>query len=170
MQFSLSPSNSSCSRLARKKNWASSSSHADPVGTRRINSWLTLTLNTTFPCYLTPMSCYLTLTSPGLLLRVDTECNKSDLGVNGPKTRYLTYNIDEHPPLARHSCSISGHYPPWDSNPRQPVSLHPKAATLPSELIGNLLAQLWYKGAIQMQARSLHCSPSNETQVPTGLH
>ena len=148
MQFSLSPSNSSCSRLARKKNWASSSSHADPVGTRR-NSWLTLTytarllpltLNTTFPCYLTPMSCYLTLASPGLLLRVDTEYNKSDLGVNGPKTKYLTYNIDEHPPLVRHSCSISGYYPPWDSNPRQPVSLHPKAATLPGELICNLLA------------------------------
>ena len=34
-----------------------------------------------------------------LLLRVETECSKVGLGLNGPKTKYLAYNIDEHPPL-----------------------------------------------------------------------
>ena len=38
-----------------------------------------------------------------LLLRVETECSKVGLGLNGPKTKYLTYNIDGHPPLVRHS-------------------------------------------------------------------
>ena len=38
-----------------------------------------------------------------LLLRVETECSKVGLGLNGPKTKYLTYNIDDHPPLVRHS-------------------------------------------------------------------
>ena len=37
------------------------------------------------------------------LLRVETECYKVGLGLNGPKTKYLTYNIDEHPPLVRYS-------------------------------------------------------------------
>ena len=34
-----------------------------------------------------------------------TECSKVDLSlrVNGNKTNYLTYNIDDHPPLVRHS-------------------------------------------------------------------
>ena len=32
------------------------------------------------------------------------------LGLNGPKTKYLTYNIDGHPPLVRHSplCTRNG--------------------------------------------------------------
>lgn len=35
-----------------------------------------------------------------LLLRVEHECNKVGLGLNGPKTKYLTYNIEEdHAPL-----------------------------------------------------------------------
>ena len=32
-----------------------------------------------------------------LILRVETECNRVGLGLNGPKTKYLTYNIDDHP-------------------------------------------------------------------------
>ena len=45
-----------------------------------------------------------------LLLRVETECSKVGLGLNGPKTKYLTYNIDGHPPLVRHSplCTRNG--------------------------------------------------------------
>ncbi|CAJ1087270.1 Craniofacial development protein 2 [Xyrichtys novacula] len=42
-----------------------------------------------------------------LLLRVETECNKVGLGLNGPKTKYLAYNIDDHPPLARHSPLVT---------------------------------------------------------------
>ena len=42
-----------------------------------------------------------------LLLRVETECNKVGLGLNGPKTKYLAYNIDEHPPLVRHSPLVT---------------------------------------------------------------
>ena len=38
-----------------------------------------------------------------LLLRVETECSKIGLGLNGPKTKYLPYNIYGHPPLVRHS-------------------------------------------------------------------
>ena len=35
-----------------------------------------------------------------LLLRVETECSKVGLGLNGPKTKYITYNIEEgHAPL-----------------------------------------------------------------------
>ena len=35
-----------------------------------------------------------------ILLRVEHECNKVGLGLNGPKTKYLTYNIEEgHAPL-----------------------------------------------------------------------
>ncbi|XP_020903545.1 uncharacterized protein LOC110241963 [Exaiptasia diaphana] len=33
-----------------------------------------------------------------LLLRVETECSKVGLGLNGPKTKYLAYNIDVHTP------------------------------------------------------------------------
>ena len=32
-----------------------------------------------------------------LLLRVETECNRVGLGLNGPNTKYLTYNTDDHP-------------------------------------------------------------------------
>ena len=35
-----------------------------------------------------------------LLLRVETECSKVGLGLNGPKPKYSTYNIEEgHAPL-----------------------------------------------------------------------
>ena len=34
-----------------------------------------------------------------LLLRVETECNKVGLRLNGPKTKYLAYNTDVHTPL-----------------------------------------------------------------------
>ena len=34
-----------------------------------------------------------------LLLRVETECNKVGLGLNGPKTKYLAYNTESNPPL-----------------------------------------------------------------------
>ena len=34
---------------------------------------------------------------------METECSKVGLGLNGPKTKYLTYSIDDHPPLSRHS-------------------------------------------------------------------
>ena len=34
-----------------------------------------------------------------LLLRVETECNKVGLGLNGPKTKYLAYNTESIPPL-----------------------------------------------------------------------
>ena len=34
-----------------------------------------------------------------LLLRVETECNKVGLGLNGPKTKYLAYNIEDITPL-----------------------------------------------------------------------
>ena len=42
-----------------------------------------------------------------LLHRVETECNKVGLGLNGPKTKYLAYNIDDHPPLVRHSPLVT---------------------------------------------------------------
>ena len=53
-------------------------------------------------------------------------------------------------------CNKSGCYPLRDSNPCQSVCLHLKSRTLPSELIGNLLAQLWQRRDIQLQASSLH--------------
>ena len=34
-----------------------------------------------------------------LLSRVETECNKVGLGLNGPKTKSLAYNIENPPPL-----------------------------------------------------------------------
>ena len=34
-----------------------------------------------------------------LLLRVETECNKVGLGLNGPKTKYMAYNTDVQTPL-----------------------------------------------------------------------
>ena len=34
-----------------------------------------------------------------LLFRVEDECHKVGLGLNGPKTKYLAYNIEDHPPL-----------------------------------------------------------------------
>ncbi|CAJ1055842.1 uncharacterized protein LOC110241963 [Xyrichtys novacula] len=48
-----------------------------------------------------------------LLLRVETECNKVGLGLNGPKTKYLAYNIDDHPPLVRHSPLSLVTAPSW---------------------------------------------------------
>ena len=34
-----------------------------------------------------------------LLLKVETECSKVGLGLNGPKTKYLAYNTEVKPPL-----------------------------------------------------------------------
>ena len=42
-----------------------------------------------------------------LLLRVEDECARVGLGLNGPKTKYLTYNIDAHPPLVRHTPLVT---------------------------------------------------------------
>ena len=42
-----------------------------------------------------------------LLLRVETECARVGLGLNGPKTKYLMYNIDAHPPLVRHTPLVT---------------------------------------------------------------
>ena len=41
-----------------------------------------------------------------LLLRVETECSKVGLGLNGPKTKYLAYNIDVHTPLVTRSGTV----------------------------------------------------------------
>ena len=42
-----------------------------------------------------------------LLLRVETECAKVGLGLKGPKTKNLTYNIDAHPPLVYHTPLVT---------------------------------------------------------------
>ena len=34
-----------------------------------------------------------------LLLRVEQECSKVGLGLNGPKTKYLAYSTKDNPPL-----------------------------------------------------------------------
>ncbi|KXJ16918.1 LINE-1 reverse transcriptase-like [Exaiptasia diaphana] len=41
-----------------------------------------------------------------LLLRVETEYSKVGLGLNGPKTKYLAYNIDVHTPLVTRSGTV----------------------------------------------------------------
>ena len=38
---------------------------------------------------------------------MEAECAKVGLGLNGPKTKYLTYNIDEHPPHVRHTPLVT---------------------------------------------------------------
>ena len=38
---------------------------------------------------------------------METECARVGLGLNGPKTKYLTYNIDAHPPLVRHAPLVT---------------------------------------------------------------
>ena len=41
-----------------------------------------------------------------LLLRVETECNKVGLCLNGPKTKYLAYNTASVPPLSTRSSAV----------------------------------------------------------------
>lgn len=41
-----------------------------------------------------------------LLLRVETECGKVGLGLNGPKTKYLAYNTEAQPPLRTRAGTV----------------------------------------------------------------